>query len=132
MKPGPRYQPGDKIGGRYQVHQALMGGMGEVYLCLDLKEMIPLALKTVQQRYLGDHRKLRAVFEQEVATWVALEKHPNIVRCFWMDIFDNQPFMALDGSLARRGEEPTCVAGCGAARLTCDWPWISLLISAGA
>jgi hypothetical protein len=23
---------GDKIGGRYLVHQALMGGMGEVYL----------------------------------------------------------------------------------------------------
>lgn len=32
----PRYKPGDKIGGRYQVHKALMGGMGEVYLCLDL------------------------------------------------------------------------------------------------
>lgn len=35
MKPQPRYQPGDKIGGRYQVHQALMGGMGKVYPCLD-------------------------------------------------------------------------------------------------
>jgi hypothetical protein len=34
MKRQPRYQPGDKIGGRYQVHRALMGGMGEVYLCL--------------------------------------------------------------------------------------------------
>jgi len=45
VNPQPRYQPGDKIGGRYQVHQALMGGMGEVYLCLDLEEMYPLALK---------------------------------------------------------------------------------------
>jgi hypothetical protein len=26
MNPRPRYQPGDKTGGRYQVHQALMGG----------------------------------------------------------------------------------------------------------
>jgi len=24
MKPKPRYQPGDKIGGRYLVHQALI------------------------------------------------------------------------------------------------------------
>ncbi len=32
MKPQPRYKPGDKIGGRYQVYKVLMGGMGEVYL----------------------------------------------------------------------------------------------------
>ena len=96
MKPKPRYQPGDKIGGRYQVHQALMGGMGEVYLCLDLEQMYPVALKTFQQRYLTNPQQLRVAFEQEVSTWVALEKHPNIVRCFYMDIIDNQPFMILE------------------------------------
>ncbi len=37
MKPQPRYKPGDKIGGQFLVHKALMGGMGEVYLCLDLE-----------------------------------------------------------------------------------------------
>ena len=47
-----RYQPGDKIGGRYLVHQALMGGMGEVYLCLDLETNLPYTLKTFQQRQL--------------------------------------------------------------------------------
>ena len=41
-----RYKAGDKIGGRYQVHQVKMGGMGEVYLYLDLEEMHPYALKT--------------------------------------------------------------------------------------
>ena len=51
MKPQPRYQPGDIIGGRYQVHQALMGGMGEVYLCLHLETNLPFALKTCQERY---------------------------------------------------------------------------------
>ena len=95
MRPQSRYQPGDKIGGRYLVHQALMGGMGEVYLCLDLETSLPVALKTFQQRYLTNP-KLRAAFENEVATWVALEKHPNIVRCFYMDILDNQPFMILE------------------------------------
>ncbi|MDM8532223.1 tetratricopeptide repeat protein [Anaerolineales bacterium HSG25] len=94
MKATPRYTPGDKIAGRYHVHDVKMGGMGEVYLCLDLKEMYPYALKTFQQRYLN--QSLRAAFEQEVATWVALEKHPNIVRCFWMQILDNQPFMQLE------------------------------------
>jgi serine/threonine protein kinase len=95
MKPKPRYQPGDRIGGRYQVHQALMGGMGEVYLCLDLKENYPYALKTFQQRYLTSPR-VRELFEEEVATWVALEKHPNIVRCYYMDTLDDQPFMILE------------------------------------
>ena len=103
MRPQPRYQPGDKIGGRYQVHQALMGGMGEVYLCLDLEQMYPFALKTFQQRYLTQAQRLRATFEQEVATWVALEKHPNIVRCFSMDILDRQPFMLLEWVAGEEG-----------------------------
>lgn len=81
MQTQPRYKKGDKIGGRYLVHQALMGGMGEVYLCLDLEQNYPFALKTFQSRYLTNP-KLREAFNREVATWVALEKHPNIVRCF--------------------------------------------------
>ncbi len=32
MRGKPRYCKGDRIGGRYQVHKTLMGGMGEVYL----------------------------------------------------------------------------------------------------
>jgi len=96
VKPRPRYQPGDKIDGRYQVHQVLMGGMGEVYLCLDLEDNYPYALKTFQQRYLNDTQRLRQAFQREVAIWIALEKHPNIVRCHWMQPLDNQPFMALE------------------------------------
>jgi len=103
MKPTPRYQPGDKIGGRYQVHQALMGGMGEVYLCLDLEEMYPFALKTFQQRYQTGTQRLRQAFEKEVATWVALEKHPNIVRCFYLQTLDNQPFMILEWIAGEEG-----------------------------
>lgn len=95
MKSQPRYQPGDRIGGRYEVHQALMGGMGEVYLCLDMDEMYPYALKTFQQRYWTSHA-LRKAFENEVATWVALEKHPNIVHCFHLDTLDNRFFMILE------------------------------------
>jgi serine/threonine protein kinase len=84
MPSQPQYQKGEKIGGRYLVHQALIGGMGEVYLCLDLKENIPLALKTFQVRYRTDSL-LRKAFEREAETWVALEKHPNIVRCFYTE-----------------------------------------------
>ncbi len=101
-RPTPRYQPGDRIGGRYKVHKALMGGMGEVYLCLDLEEKYPYALKTFQQRYQSS--TLRKAFEHEVATWVALEKHSNIVRCFGMRILDNQPFMILEWIAGEEGK----------------------------
>ena len=103
MKPQTRYQKGDRIGGRYLVHKALMGGMGEVYLCLDLEENYPYALKTFQQRYLTAGQGLRRAFEREVATWVALEKHPNIVRCFHMATLDRQPFMILEWIAGEEG-----------------------------
>ncbi|MDM8521627.1 hypothetical protein QUF64_16400 [Anaerolineales bacterium HSG6] len=38
-RPKPRYKKGDKIAGRYHVHDVKMGGMGEVYLCLGLEIM---------------------------------------------------------------------------------------------
>ncbi len=41
MSRQPRYRKGDTIGNRYLVHQALKGSMGEVYLCLSLKEDVP-------------------------------------------------------------------------------------------
>ena len=91
----PRYRKGDKIGGRYLVHQALSGGMGEVYLCLDLKEYVPFALKTFQQRFL-ENVDLRRAFDSEVATWVGLGRHPNIVHCSHLDRIENRPFMFLE------------------------------------
>jgi len=95
MEAETQYRRGDKIGGRYEVDKVLVGGMGEVYLCLDLKWNTPFALKTFQARYL-QNANLRDSFEREVATWVALEKHPNIVRCFYMDLIDDRPFMILE------------------------------------
>ena len=90
-----RYHKGDKIGNRYLVHQVLIGGMGEVYLCLDLAQQVPIALKTFQSRFF-DNPNLRAAFLAEIATWVSLGRHPHIVQCFYMETVENQPFMALE------------------------------------
>ncbi|MBK9124430.1 MAG: tetratricopeptide repeat protein [Chloroflexi bacterium] len=92
MRNQPRYSKGQRIGGYFLVHEALMGGMGEVYLCLDERQDVPVALKTFQ----GGDPGLADIFEKEVATWIALESHPNIVRCYYMERFDNIPFMALE------------------------------------
>jgi eukaryotic-like serine/threonine-protein kinase len=103
MQPELRYKTGDKIGDRYQVHRALAGGMGEVYLCLDLEQNLPLALKTFQAQFLTSP-KARAYFEREAATWVALEKHPNVVRCFYMNTVENQPFLFLEWVMGEEGD----------------------------
>ena len=95
MPHATRYRKGDKIGGRYLVYQALAGGMGEVYLCLDLKEYVPFALKTFQERFL-ENVHLRRAFDSEVATWVGLGRHPNIVNCSHLDRIENRPFMFLE------------------------------------
>jgi tetratricopeptide (TPR) repeat protein/tRNA A-37 threonylcarbamoyl transferase component Bud32 len=95
MQPQPRYVHGDKIGGRFLVHQTRLGGMGEVYLCLDLVTNTPFALKTLRARYL-EHPKLHKDFKREVATWIALEKHSNIVRCYFLDYVDNLPFIFME------------------------------------
>jgi serine/threonine protein kinase len=95
-QPQPRYRKGDRIGGQYLVHQTLMGGMGEVYLCLDIESMLPYAVKTIQQRFLHS-RALITSFENEVRVWITLEKHPNIVRCFRMQLLDNSPLCFWSG-----------------------------------
>jgi serine/threonine-protein kinase len=68
--------------------------MGEVYLCLDLESMHPYALKTMQVRYHSEN--YRHLFEREALAWMQLEKHPNIVRCHYMDIIDHTPYLFLD------------------------------------
>jgi tetratricopeptide (TPR) repeat protein len=97
-----RYRKGDKIGNRYLVHKALAGGMGEVYLCLHLETKFPVALKTFQSRFLTSP-KAREYFEREAATWVALEKHPNVVECMFMTQVETIPFLLLEWVVAEQG-----------------------------
>jgi tetratricopeptide (TPR) repeat protein len=102
MPSDTRYRKGDTIGGQFLVHQALQGGMGEVYLCLTLQDVTPCALKTFQQKYHFDPQS-RALFNEEVSTWVALDQHPHIVRCFFLQDLDNQPFMVLEWVAGEKG-----------------------------
>ena len=97
------YKRGDKVGGRYLVHRALAGGMGEVYLCLDLEENLPWALKTFQKRFTYSSR-IREAFKREVETWMAFEKHSNIVRCFHMDTIEQNPFIILEWVIPEEGQ----------------------------
>jgi eukaryotic-like serine/threonine-protein kinase len=91
-----KYKRGDKIGDRYLVHEAIFtGGMSEVYLCTHLNEGLPFALKTIKS---GDimNPKYHTSFEREIQTWISLENHPNIVRCFALEELEHRRFMILE------------------------------------
>lgn len=90
-----RYKQGDQIGGKYIVHSALAGGMSEVYLCLEKNNNRPFALKTLQAKYFNNSRFLES-FKLEAGIWSSLGKHPNIVRCHYLDELDNIPFLFLE------------------------------------
>jgi len=67
------------LAGRYQVVSKMVGGMGVVYLCRDIKSDQPIALKTFKPEYLS-HRVARDLFLREGTMWVEIGAHPNIVR----------------------------------------------------
>ena len=48
-----KWQIGDKIQNRYEIHDIKMGGMGIVYLCYDEKFKEPVAIKTFQEKFLS-------------------------------------------------------------------------------
>jgi tetratricopeptide (TPR) repeat protein len=59
-------------------------------------------LKTFRGHFLAND-KVRELFRAEVATWIALEKHPNIVRCFSLEQLDSRPFMVLEWVTGEEG-----------------------------
>lgn len=90
-----RYQIGEKIDDRYEVLAIHRGTMGVVYGTFDHKEMLPRALKTLQQRYASD-KGMQDLFAAEAMTWVKLEKHPFIVRAYLVQKFENQPYVITE------------------------------------
>lgn len=90
------YEEGSLIAERYYIQRSFSsGGQGEIYLCLDMKDLVPLILKTPRPDSEGVGRKLEDL-ETEVINWIELGVHPNVVECRYVDIIDNRPFIVLE------------------------------------
>ncbi|MEO1290863.1 MAG: serine/threonine-protein kinase, partial [Chloroflexota bacterium] len=85
----------DMIENRYEVVDVKLGGMGVVYLCYDHDYREPVAIKSFQQRFL-DNEKAVARFDQEAATWITLDKHPNIVQARLVRTIIGRPHIILE------------------------------------
>jgi len=89
-----KWQVGDKIGGRFEIHQILGGegksGMGIVYVCMDQEDssLTPIALKTLQNTYRLSE-EVQKLFEHEAVVWTILRNHPYIVyaESVWKEIY---------------------------------------------
>jgi hypothetical protein len=82
------YVPGQTIAGRWRVLKVLQGGLGRVYITLDLEDQVPLAIKT----FLGPDDALDR-FRQEAHTWTMLGYHPNVVQAVYVLPVHEQPYL---------------------------------------
>ncbi|MBF0566254.1 MAG: tetratricopeptide repeat protein [Nitrospirae bacterium] len=79
----------------YRVNAVKKGGMGIVYLCYDLRFKRLVALKSFQDSHLKDRAKVKR-FIWEAETWIRLEKHPNIVQAYYVEMVENRPYICIE------------------------------------
>src|SRR6267143_1316230 len=81
--------------GHYKISKRIgIGGMGEVYLALDLTAGRQAALKLLPTRFTGDAERLKR-FQQEARTVVGLN-HPNILTVYEIGEYDSSHYIASE------------------------------------
>lgn len=114
------FQPGEAIGGRYEVQRILRGGFGLVYICRYLgPEQYAnrgnlVALKTPLPHHLAN-QELREMFLAEAAHCVALGAHPNLVLAHGVEEHNRLPYLVLEYIPGARSLYDEIIAG------TTDW-----------
>ncbi|MCJ7424615.1 serine/threonine-protein kinase [Candidatus Bathyarchaeota archaeon] len=96
--PSIPYKKGDFIGQKYQVYGVLgHGGFGVVYLAYshDMHSKGVYALKTFRDEYLRD-TETRQMFHKEADIWVDLERHPYLVRAYFLDEVAGRLYVAME------------------------------------
>ena len=117
---GAPFQPGETIGGRYEVRKIFRGGFGLVYICHQLgperyaRSGNMVALKTPLPRHLAT-LELRERFIAEAAHCVALGPHPNLVLAYGVEEWNRLPFLVLEYIPEARSLADEIIAG------TTDW-----------
>src|SRR5512141_1978864 len=93
---GAAYEKGDIIGGLYVVQGILgVGGFGVVYLVQARESGVLHALKTLRDEYLKDS-ETRELFRREARVWVALDRHPNIVRAEFITELSGRLYIGME------------------------------------
>ncbi len=90
------FKKGDFIGQKYEVFDVLgEGGFGIVYLVYLNDTKSTYALKTFRDEYLEDIRT-RERFKKEAQVWIDLERHPYLVRAYFVEEISGRLFIAME------------------------------------
>lgn len=89
------YKMGERLKGRYEIHDIKEGAMGLVYICFDHDAGFPVALKTFRSSFLSDE-KLNNRFRMEAETWVKLGRYNHIVWALFVETIENTPYIVLE------------------------------------
>jgi tetratricopeptide (TPR) repeat protein/tRNA A-37 threonylcarbamoyl transferase component Bud32 len=91
---GP-FKKGDIIGQKYEVFDVLgEGGFGIVYLVYSYDAKAVCALKTFRDEYLEDVQT-KERFRKEAQVWIDLERHPYLVRAWFVDEISGRLYIAM-------------------------------------
>jgi tetratricopeptide (TPR) repeat protein/tRNA A-37 threonylcarbamoyl transferase component Bud32 len=94
---GTRYDSGwrigDRIQGRWEIHDILQGGMGTVYVVFDRLFRLKLAAKTFQDCAFAQNRAAADRFTKEALAWINLGAHPNVTRAYFVETIRGKPFV---------------------------------------
>jgi serine/threonine protein kinase/tetratricopeptide (TPR) repeat protein len=93
--PGPSLQPGDVLGGRYEILQLLgEGGMGAVYKAQDRELDRPVALKLIRPE-MASNPSILARFKQELLLSRQVT-HKNVIRIYDLGDADGVKFITME------------------------------------
>ena len=90
------WEIGDRIEGRWEIYQIMIGGMGIVYIVYDHKHRMPYAVKTFRDDKLVDDSDVAADFTKEALAWVNLDAHENVTRAEFVQTISGKPFLFLE------------------------------------
>ena len=94
--PGAAYKRGEFIGKQYEVLGVLgLGGFSVVYLVYSHDSSAVYALKTLRDEFLADAES-RDQFRKEAKVWVDLERHPSIVRAFFIEELAGRLYIGME------------------------------------
>ncbi len=96
QEPRTLFKKGNFIGQKYEVFDMLgEGGFGIVYLVYSHETKSAYALKTFRDEYLADINT-RERFRKEAQVWIDLERHPYLVRAYFVDDISGRLYIAME------------------------------------